>query len=292
MAGAININQHPARPVPATAGIGLRAPHVHELLERLPALDWVEVHSENYFGNGIPLEYLQRVREHYDISLHGVGLSVGSTDALDRRHLGELRELIARVEPVFVSEHLSWSCAGGLFLNDLLPLPYTEEALRHLIARVAEIQDRLGRRLLIENISSYLEYRESQIPEWEFLAELATRSGCGILLDVNNIYVSACNHGFSPLDYLRAIPADSVGEIHLAGFTRKQADGVEILIDTHNRRVVPEVWYLYALALSYTGKVATLIEWDADLPVLDVLLDEARTAQLILDGEKHHAVAA
>jgi uncharacterized protein (UPF0276 family) len=292
MAGFLNMNQHPARPVPATAGIGLRAPHVHELLERLPALDWVEVHSENYFGNGIPLEHLLRVREHYDVSLHGVGLSVGSTDEIDRRHLQQLRELIERVQPVFVSEHLSWSSAGGRFLNDLLPLPYTEEALDHVIARVAEIQDRLDRRVLIENISSYLEYSGSQIPEWEFLAELATRSGCGILLDVNNIYVSACNHGFNPYDYLRGIPAECVGEIHLAGFTRKQADGVEILIDTHNQRVVPAVWCLYATALSYTGNVATLIEWDTDLPALDVLLDEARMAQDILDAEVRDAHAA
>jgi len=292
MAGFHNMNQQPVRPVPASAGIGLRAPHVHALLHRLPAIDWVEVHSENYFGEGIPLDYLLRVRGHYEVSLHGVGLSVGSTDALNRAHLQRLRELIDRVQPVFVSEHLSWSSVGGRYLNDLLPLPYTEEALVHSIERVAEIQDRLNRPLLIENISSYLEFSDSQIPEWEFLAELATRSGCGILLDVNNIYVSACNHGFNPYDYLRGIPAACVGEIHLAGFTRKQADGVEILIDTHNQRVVPAVWCLYATALSYTGKVATLIEWDTDLPSLEVLLDEARLAQMILDAETEDAVAA
>jgi uncharacterized protein (UPF0276 family) len=292
MAGLIQINQQPVRPVPASAGIGLRAPHVHELLQRLPALDWLEVHSENYFGRGIPFEYLVKVREHYDLSLHGVGLSVGSTDALDGAHLRQLRDLIARLQPVLVSEHLSWSSAGCRFLNDLLPLPYTEEALDHLVSRVAEIQDRLGRQLLIENISSYLEYRDSQIPEWEFLAELAARSGCGILLDVNNIYVSACNHKFSPFDYLRGIPAQFVQEIHLAGFTRNRANGVEILIDTHSRRVVPEVWYLYATALAWTGQVATLIEWDTDLPALDVLLDEARIAQNILDRETGHANVA
>jgi uncharacterized protein (UPF0276 family) len=277
-------------PVPACAGIGLRSAHVHEILETRPALGWVEVHSENYFGRGIPRQYLERIREHYPVSLHGVGLSVGSTDALSREHLASLRELISDIEPLFVSEHLSWSSVGGRYLNDLLPLPCTEEALALVTVRVGEIQERLGRQILIENISSYLQFDESAMPEWEFLAELANRSGCAVLLDVNNIYVSASNHGFDAYRYLQAIPVHAVREMHLAGFTRKTFDGGEILIDTHNRRVVPEVWRLYEAAVARFGAVPTLIEWDNNLPPLAVLLDEARRAQTIM--ETHHARAA
>jgi len=280
----------PTDPIPACAGIGLRSAHVHEILETQPALGWVEVHSENYFGRGIPRHYLERIRARYPISLHGVGLSVGSTDPLSREHLRALRELIADIDPLFVSEHLSWSSVGGRYLNDLLPLPYTEEALAHVSARIDAIQMQLGRQLLIENISSYLQFEHSAIPEWEFLAELADRSGCAVLLDVNNIYVSACNHGFDAARYLQAIPVTAVREMHLAGFTRKRFDGGEILIDTHNRRVVPEVWRLYEAAVARFGAVPTLIEWDTDLPPLAVLLDEARRAQSIL--EAHHARAA
>jgi len=263
---------------------------VHEILATRPALGWVEVHSENYFGRGIPRHYLEQIREHYPVSLHGVGLSVGSTDALSRDHLSALRELIADIDPLFVSEHLSWSSVGGRYLNDLLPLPGTEEALAHVIARVSDIQERLGRQILIENISSYLQFAGSDIPEWEFLAELSSRSGCAVLLDVNNIYVSATNHGFDAYRYLQAIPVRAVREMHLAGFTRKTFEGGEILIDTHNRRVVPEVWRLYEAAVARFGAVPTLIEWDSDLPPLAVLLDEARRAQTIM--ETHHARAA
>lgn len=277
-------------PVPACAGIGLRSEHVHEVLETRPALGWVEVHSENYFGRGIPRHYLERIRKDYPISLHGVGLSVGSTDALNRDHLAALKELIATIDPLFVSEHLSWSSVGGRYLNDLLPLPYTEEALAHVAARVAEIQEHLGRQILIENISSYLQFEASAVPEEEFLAALAKRSGCAVLLDVNNIYVSATNHGFDAYRYLQAIPVHAVREMHLAGFTRKTFDGGELLIDTHNRRVVPEVWRLYEAAVARFGAVPTLIEWDSDLPPLAVLLDEARHAQAIM--EAHHARAA
>jgi len=193
-------------PIPACAGIGLRSAHVHEILATRPALGWVEVHSENYFGRGIPHHYLERIRTQYPVSLHGVGLSVGSTDALDRNHLAALRQLIVDIDPVFISEHLSWSSVDGRYLNDLLPLPYTEEALVHVAARIAEIQEHLGRQILIENISSYLQFGHSVIPEWEFLAELAHRSGCAVLLDVNNIYVSACNHGFDADHYLPLLP--------------------------------------------------------------------------------------
>ncbi len=185
------------RPIPARAGIGLRAPHYNEMLERTPDVGFLEVHSENYFGDGgPPLETLEALRAHYPLSLHGVGLSIGSTDPLDLEHLGRLARLIGRFERGLVSEHLCWGSVDGTYVNDLLPLPYTEEALAHVIARIAEVQERLGRRILIENVSSYLRFTHSTIPEWEFLDDVAKQSGCAILLDINNIYVSACNHGF------------------------------------------------------------------------------------------------
>ncbi len=278
-------------PVPARAGIGLRAEHYDAVLEDRPPVGWLEVHSENYFGaGGKPQDYLERIRAHYPLSLHGVGLSIGSTDPLDRRHLAKLKDLMRRFEPALVSEHLSWSSVGGRYLNDLLPLPYTEEALYHMIARVAQVQDALGRPILIENPSSYLQYVESAIPEWEFLAELAQRSDCGVLLDVNNIYVSARNHGFDASAYLRAIPRHLVREIHLAGFTVNRFDGGEILVDTHDRPVWPAVWALYRQAVQRFGQIPTLIEWDTDLPELAVLVDEARRADAIL--EERHARAA
>lgn len=277
--------------IPACAGIGLRAEHYDTLLETLPAVGWLEVHSENYFGaGGKPLDYLERIRAHYPLSLHGVGLSIGSTDPLNHWHLTQLKRLIQRFEPALVSEHLSWGSIGGRYLNDLLPLPYTEEALYHLTARVARVQDILGRQILIENISSYLQYTHSTIPEWEFLAELAERAGCGVLLDVNNIYVSARNHGFDPDAYLRAIPHRVVQEIHLAGFTVNRFEGSEILIDTHNQPVYPDVWALYRRAVQRFGPRPTLIEWDTDLPELAVLIGEAQQADAIL--EERHARAA
>jgi uncharacterized protein (UPF0276 family) len=278
--------------IPAQAGIGLRALHYLEVLETRPPVGWLEVHSENYFGaGGKPLYYLERIRVHYPLSLHGVGLSIGSTDALNTRHLNQLKTLIQRFEPALVSEHLSWSSVGGRYLNDLLPLPYTEEALAHTVRRVSQIQDYLGRQLLIENVSSYLQYTGSTIPEWEFIAALTERSGCGLLLDVNNIYVSACNHGFDPAAYLQAIPPAAVQEIHLAGFTVNRFEDGEILIDTHNQRVYPPVWALYRQAVRRFGRIPTLIEWDTDLPALAVLVDEARRADVIVGEERHVAAA-
>ena len=278
-------------PIPARAGIGLRAEHYDAVLRDRPPVGWLEVHSENHFGaGGKPLDYLERVRAHYPLSLHGVGLSVGSTDPLDRRHLAKLKELIRRFEPALVSEHLSWSSVGGRHLNDLLPLPYTEEALDHMIARVAQVQDVLGRPILIENPSSYLQFVESAMPEWAFLVELAERTGCGVLLDVNNIYVSARNHGFDTSAYLRAIPRHLVREIHLAGFTVNRVDDGELLIDTHSRPVWPAVWALYRQAIQRFGRIPTLIEWDTDLPELGALVDEAQRADAIL--EERHARAA
>jgi uncharacterized protein (UPF0276 family) len=263
------------RPIPAAAGIGLRSLHHTEFLSRRPAIPWVEVHSENFFADGgRQLQVLDAVRCDYGVSLHGVGLSLGSTDPLDPEHLRRLRRLVERVEPALVSEHACWGSVGGVFLNDLLPLPYTTAALSHLAARVAAVQDYLGRQILVENVSSYLEFDGAEMTEWDFVVELARRAGCGILLDVNNIHVSAQNHGFAAGSYLDAIPPELVGEIHLAGHTI--ADG--ILIDTHSAPVADAVWALYREALQRLGPVPTLIEWDAELPTLDRLLAEAQTA--------------
>lgn len=279
------------------AGIGLRAPHYREILDTLPDVGWLEVHSENFFGRGGQLlHYLERVRSHYPLSLHGVGLSLGSVDGLQHEHLVRLRALAERFEPALLSDHLCWGAIGARHLNDLLPLPYTEEALDVVCANVAHAQDFLRRQILVENVSSYLQFAESPIPEWEFVAEIARRTGCGILLDVNNIHVSAVNHGFDPLRYLDAIPAHSVREIHLAGF---DSNGL-CLIDTHGTPVAGPVWNLYGEALTRVGATPTLIEWDTDVPALDVLLGEARKADDVLDQwhaadrerSVRHAIAA
>lgn len=269
------------------AGIGLRSPHHQEVLGTRPAAPWLEVHSENFFADGGPARhFLQSVRALYPLSLHGVGLSLGSTDALSLNHLARLKRLADEVEPVLVSEHLCWCHAGGRHLNDLLPLPYTEEALRHVVSRIGEAQDYLRRRILVENVSSYLEFTDSTIPEWQFIAEVSHRAGCGILLDVNNIYVNSVNHGFDPHQYLAAIPGDAVGEVHLAGFDETD----ECLIDTHGNRVADAVWALYADTLQRFGAKPTLIEWDTAIPALSVLLDEADKASAYL--HKAHVRAA
>jgi uncharacterized protein (UPF0276 family) len=278
------------------AGIGLRAPHYREVIETRPDIGWLEVHSENFFGRGgQPLHLLDRVREHYPLSLHGVGLSLGSVDGVRHEHMVRLKALMTRYEPTLMSDHLCWGAIGGRHLNDLLPLPYTEEALDVVCANIGATQDFLGRRILVENVSSYLEYFASDIPEWEFLAQTARRTGCGILLDVNNIYVSAVNHGFDPLRYLDAIPARCVGEIHLAGH---DSNGM-CLIDTHGKPVAGPVWNLYDEALTRVGAIPTLIEWDTDVPALPVLLEEAHKADDVLEqwrteseGSVPHALAA
>jgi uncharacterized protein (UPF0276 family) len=281
------------------------------LLEGEPDVGFLEVHSENYFGaGGAPHHYLERARARYPLSLHGVGLSLGSADPLDRRHLANLKRLIERYEPALVSDHLCWSSVDGRYLNDLLPLPYTEETLAHFARRVDEAQEYLGCELLIENPSSYLQFRESTIPEWEFLAEVARRSGCGILLDINNVYVSACNHrfadgtearaavqgstgcGFDADHYLAAMPRASVREFHLAGHTVKHLPEGDILIDTHNAPVHDAVWKLYGQAVERFGQVPTLIEWDTDLPELAVLVDEAHKAGRILRETPEHRLPA
>jgi uncharacterized protein (UPF0276 family) len=274
--------------IPARAGIGLRTPHYREMIESRPAAaGWLEVHSENYFGaGGQPHAFLERLREDYPLSLHGVGLGLGSAAELDARHLTRLKALVERYAPGLVSEHLCWSAVPGRHLNDLLPLPYTEEALAHVVERIERTQEHLGRRILIENISSYLRFKHSTIPEWEFVTQVARRAGCGILLDVNNIYVSAVNQGFDARTYLDAIPGELVDEIHLAGYDESGA----CLIDTHGRNVSEPVWALYQATIDRIGTRPTLIEWDTDIPALPVLLDEARKAQRILDSQ--HALAA
>jgi uncharacterized protein len=272
--------------MPRSAGIGLRAPHYAEILSAQPSTGWFEAHSENYFGDGgQPLYFLEQVRNLYPLSLHGVGLSLGSADALDREHLRKLKSLVMRFEPGLVSEHLSWGAIAGRHLNDLLPLPYTEEALSLVRAHVRETQDFLGRQILVENISSYLQFRHSTMDEADFIAALAADTGCGILLDVNNLYVNAVNHDIDPLAYLRRIPAPAVKEIHLAGFDSAGA----LLIDTHGKRVAEPVWELYRHAVARFGPAPTLIEWDTDLPALAVLLQEADRAREIL--EQCHAAA-
>lgn len=264
------------------AGIGLRAPHYSQVLEQHPPLAFLEVHSENFFvAGGVALAWLERFRAAYPLSFHGVGLSLGSTDALSATHLARLQSLVERFEPMLVSEHLCWSSHGGRFANDLLPLPYSEEALAHVCTRVTQVQERLGRQLLVENVSSYLSFPGSIIPEWEFVAEVARRTGCGVLLDVNNIWVSACNHGFDARRYLESIDARSVKEIHLAGHDVEE-DG--LLVDTHGAAVSEPVWALYAEAINRMGPRPTLVEWDTAIPPLEVLLAQARRAQQVMDG--------
>lgn len=272
-------------------GFALRPQHQDEFLQRRPAVGWVEVHSENYFvRGGAQRAALERIGECYPLSLHGVGLSLGSTDPLERAHLAKLARLARELHPVLISEHLSWGSVDGRFMNDLLPLPYTEEALHHTAHRVKNLQDALGRQILIENVSSYVEFADSTFPEWEFVAALAAEAGCAILLDVNNLYVNAINHGFDPHRYLRHIPRAAVQEIHLAGHSVQQGATRALLIDTHAERVSPPVWQLYAAALERFGPVRALVEWDMRLPSLDALLAEGARIEEFL--QVRHADAA
>jgi len=277
-------------------GIGLRAPHVALVIASRPRVGWLEVHAENYLGGGPGPRALEAVRRDHAVALHGVGLSLGSAEGIDRRHLERLAGLVGRIEPVLVSEHLAWSIAGGAYLNHLLPLPYTDESLALLCRHVGQVQDALGRRLLIENPSGYLAFRHSPIPEPAFLGELARRTGCGILCDVNNVFVSCGNLGGDPAAYLAALPTDAIGEIHLAGHSRHDADGRIVLIDDHGSPVAQPVWDLYAQAVARFGPRPTLIEWDTDIPALAVLLDEARRAESIVErvtgaGVRHDTAA-
>ena len=264
--------------LPCAAGMGLRAVHYNEVLQDLPRLNWVEVHSENFFGGGASFRTLLKVREHYPVSLHGVGMGIASKTPLDPMHLSELRRLCERIQPAAVSEHLSWNALDGMFINDLLPFPYTPEALLHVADRVDQVQEKLGRQLLLENLSSYLSFSQSEMTEGEFLAELSRRTGCGILFDVENLYVNARNLGVDAGAFIRAMPVDAIKEYHLAGFSVRD----NCLVDTHDHPVHSDVWELYALALHHIGPRPTLIEWDSDIPALPVLLEETARAERYL----------
>ena len=282
--------------IPAKAGIGLRFQHHQAVLETRPDVAWMEVHTENYMGGGTPLRYLDAIRQDKPISLHGVGLSLGSAEGLDTTHLERIRQVAERIEPGLMSEHLAWNVVSETYLADLLPLPMTEEVLDIVCRQVDQTQSFLKRRFFIENPSTYLQFGHSTIPEWEFIAAVSQRTGCGILCDVNNIYVSAHNHGWDAAAYLSALPPASIGEIHLAGHSvRPMRDGRTLRIDDHGSRVSDEVWALYQEALNRFGPVPTLIEWDNDVPPFEVLLQEAARADRLLNAarrEASHADAA
>lgn len=277
------------------AGIGLRCPHNEEIVATRPAVGFLEIHAENYMGGGRLPARIEVARGHWPISVHGVGLSLGSAQGIDDRHLERLARLVERIEPDWVSEHLAWSVVDGIYLNDLLPLPYTEESLAMAAANIGRVQDRLRRQLLIENPSAYLRFAHSTLSEVDFLNELVRRTGCGILFDVNNAYVSCRNLGGDPCAWIERLPAEAVSELHLAGHAVNDADGTEILIDDHGSRVSAAVWDLYEQAVARFPTAVTLIEWDSNLPPLPVLLSEAHEADRrwrSVHKEMGHAVAA
>lgn len=280
-----------ADPIPASAGVGFKPEHAADIFAAPRGVAWFEAHPENYMGEGgPPHRWLTRLRESYPLSLHGVGLSIGGGGRLDPLHLSRLKALVRRYEPGLFSEHLAWSSHGEAFLNDLLPLPYTEETLAHVARHVDEAQAALGREILIENPSTYVRFSSSAMAETDFLAELSRRTGCLLLLDVNNVFVSATNHGFDPFAYIDRFPVERVREIHLAGHLESQDDdGSPLLIDAHDRAVLEEVWRLYAHTLKRTGAVATLIEWDNDVPAWSRLAAEAQRANAMLRERRTNA---
>ncbi len=265
-------------------GVGLRAAHIEEVLVHRPDIAWLEVHPENYMTEPAAVASLERIREHYPLSLHAVGSSLGSAGPLDRRHLGRLTSLVQRLEPFLVSEHLSWAMTDDAHLNDLLPMPYTEEALDTMTSHIHQVQEAIGRPMLIENPSSYLRFRHSTMSEATFLNELVRRTNCGLLFDLNNLYVSAHNVGVNPTDYLATLPAAAIGEFHVAGHARNLIGSDVVLIDDHGSRVSEDVWALYAEAVRRFGYRPTLVEWDNDLPTLEVLLGEAARAASLVAG--------
>lgn len=263
-------------------GVGLRSAHYAEVLATRPAVDWFEATSENYMGvgdatGGYPLRVLEQVRQDYPVVLHGVSLSIGSVDPVNEDYLRRLGALVERVQPEWVSDHLCWTGVDGRNLHDLLPLPFTEETLRHLVPRIAYVQEKLKRKILLENVSSYVSFEHSEMTEWQFLAELAERADCGLLLDLNNVYVSGNNHGFDPGEFIRGIPAKRVGQLHLAGHSRQG----DLLVDTHDAPVCDPVWELFAESRRLWGPISTLIEWDGKIPPLSELMAEAGRAQAI-----------
>lgn len=270
--------------LPTRAGVGLKPEHFQRIVETWPEVGFFEIHAENYMVDGGPFHhYLTRIRERYPLSIHGVGLSIGGETALDLRHLDMLAALLDRYAPQSFSEHLAWASHGDVFLNDLLPVPYTLKALQRVCDHVDQVQAHLKCRMLLENPATYIEFAATTMAEAEFIGEIVRRTGCGLLLDVNNVYVSCTNHNRDPYAYIRALPHVAVGEIHLAGFAREQdGAGDPLLIDTHGAQVAQEVWQLYAYALEHSGPVATLIERDNDIPPLDILLGEARQADDLL----------
>lgn len=253
-------------------GLGLRIPHYEAILDTLPtSIDWFEILSENFFGaGGKPLHYLERIRAHYRVVMHGVSLSIGTSDPLNRPYIEQLKQLARRVDPEWISDHLCWTGVDGYNLHDLMPIPYTEEALKHVVARVSQVQDQLGRQILLENVSSYVTYQCSEMTEWAFLSELAARADCLLLLDINNIYVSSFNHGFDAVDFLEGVPVDRVMQFHLAGHSSRG----DYLIDTHDAPVIDPVWKLYERAVQRFGNVSTMIERDDNIPPLEELLAE------------------
>lgn len=267
----------------AAIGIGLREAHYQAVLAALPDVGFLEIHSENYFNpHSKNYFYLQQIAEFYAMSFHGIGLSLGSSEAVSIEHLNKLKQLVDRFQPALVSDHLSWCSLQGNFFNDLLPIPYTQEALSFFIKNVNQVQEHLQRQILIENPSSYLQYKNSEMGEAEFINEIVKQTGCGLLLDLNNIYVSAVNHQFSVKDYLDVIEPQAVQEIHLAGFSKKEVNGNTILIDTHSTHVCQDVWNIYRNYINSTQTDAiTLIEWDSEIPPLETLLEEHKKAQII-----------
>ncbi|NEO92098.1 MAG: DUF692 domain-containing protein [Moorea sp. SIO3G5] len=258
------------------AGIGLRSAHYQDILTHKHTIPWFEVLLDNYLtSQGLPLHYLEKVRQNYPVTLHGVGMSLGSTDPLDLEYLTNLKELAQQIEPAYISDHLSWISVNGHYLNDLIPLPYTEAVMEHVAQRILQAQEFLGCRILIENPSAYVSFTDSTMPEWVFIQQLLEKADCYLLLDVNNLYVTATNQGFDPLDYLNTIPATRVKQIHLAGYEERE----DYLFDTHGYPVHPPVWQLYQATLERFGPVPTLIEWDTDIPAFEVLMTQASKAQ-------------
>jgi len=271
-------------PIPPRSGVGLKPEHYRDILDGAPDIGWFEIHAENYMGaGGPPHAYLTAIRERYPLSLHGVGLSIGGAGPLDKEHLARLCALADRYQPALFSEHLAWSSHGTVYLNDLLPLPYTDETLARVCDHISEVQDAMQRQMLLENPSTYVAYAETTMREVDFLREVARRTGCGLLLDVNNVFVQAVNHGFGADDYLDAFPMEHVGEVHLGGHAEDaDEDGSLLLIDDHGREVADPVWTLYERALARVGPVPTLIEWDNDVPAWRALLAEAQRADRAL----------
>ena len=274
--------------LPAKAGVGFKPEHFSAILETRPAISWFEVHPENYMGDGgVPHRQLTAIREHYPLSLHGVGLSIGGAGPLDQEHLARFAALVARYQPGQVSEHLAWSTHEGHYLNDLLPLPYTEETLSLVARHVDEVQTALKRPMLIENPSTYVRFTDNDMSEIEFLIELRRQSGCGLLLDVNNVYVQAMNHDFDAAAFIDQFPVEHVGEIHLAGHaTTTDETGAALIIDAHDRKVMDEVWALYRRTIARAGAKPTLIEWDNDIPEWPVLLSEATLADTVMTARR------